>query len=258
MKTCKQTFSVIVLLVLSFGFFACSNVAQKFLEVTAEQYNKQLPQQLNEFIRMDRCEAAPDLTLKFLATILMDTEGADFQESLVSAGAKKAIIRTLQDSPEFDTIKKFGIKYLYSYSDANGKHLYDVLITPEDYNNPLPEDSDDEITIGLIESSKLEVQSIQKMLPLEMGNGITMTTVRFLEDGLIDEYTCTLQGEVEETAKKDVNAFIANSKPAMIKNLTGTLATMNCLEHGFSYRYIYNDSKGNPICTIDITKEDIE
>ena len=64
----KKIIAYVVLLTLIFSFFSCQNVAQKFLELTAEQYNKQCPMLLNEFIRVDKCEAAPNRIISSLSS----------------------------------------------------------------------------------------------------------------------------------------------------------------------------------------------
>jgi hypothetical protein len=255
----KKTITHVILFAIVFGFSSCQNVAQKFLELTAEKYNKQCPMQINEFVRIDKCEAAPDLTLNYSMTILSldGTENGEFQQESIKKAGKNNIIRELQKSPEFAKIKKLGIKYRYFYSDPKGKYLYDILITPDDYNNALPENVDEAIVEGLIASTKFEVQSMQKHLPTDMGNGVSMTAVRFIENERTNEYTATLTGELEKTAKADIDAYAYNTRLGLINSLKNNTAVLLHFTHGFTFRYIYNDSKGNHLFSVDITEDDI-
>lgn len=125
-------------------------------------------------------------------------------------------------------------------------------------NNKSRKVTEEDILNNLTEGAKLEVQSIQKQLPLDLGNDLTMTACQFIEVEKVFEYTVSVQEATAHVIKTDPDAFVNSAKPAMISSLTANRQTSTALQYDFIFKYIYTDSQGNDLCRITISQNDLE
>ncbi|GHS87706.1 hypothetical protein FACS1894201_09020 [Bacteroidia bacterium] len=126
---------VVAVIFLTISFTACNYANQKFVEMMARDIDAQCPVYLNSQIRIDKCEALPNATIKCTGTML-SMDGNEFSISgQALAQTKNSMVKQLQNQPDFAQIQEYGVSYIYAYFDASGNPLYEVLITPDDYNN---------------------------------------------------------------------------------------------------------------------------
>ncbi|MFV0418642.1 MAG: hypothetical protein ACK5KT_07940 [Dysgonomonas sp.] len=129
-KLTKFGFSLIAILSISLLFVQCKDAKDaavtKFMELQAEQINKQCPVDMGG-VTLKSCEVEANKTFKYLYVIAGDVETFD-----VEAG-KAATIQALKNTPEFKQIEEFGISCLYVYHNSQNKLLGEIKITPEDY-----------------------------------------------------------------------------------------------------------------------------
>ncbi|WP_419034367.1 hypothetical protein [Dysgonomonas gadei] len=128
----KTTLGIIAIVFISSFFIQCSDAKNaavtKFLEVTAEQLNKQAPIQMGNGLTMEKVSVEENKTLKY--NILV----ADEMAGLINVtDGKDAAINLIKGLPEFEQIKTFEVTIVYSYYDSSKKVLGEIKITPEDY-----------------------------------------------------------------------------------------------------------------------------
>jgi hypothetical protein len=125
--------TITVLFFTAILLISCGGVKQRMAEIEAKQMNIQCPMMISESVRMEKCEALPNLTIKYTATIF-GINGNDFSLSGTQLQEMKhSMIGILQNKWQFEQIKKIGYSYQYVYYDETGIPLYEVLITPDDY-----------------------------------------------------------------------------------------------------------------------------
>ncbi|EGK02977.1 hypothetical protein [Dysgonomonas gadei] len=128
----KTTLGIIAIVFISSFLTQCSDAKNaavtKFLEVTAEQLNKQAPIQMGNGLTMEKVSVEENKTLKY--NILV----ADEMAGLINVtDGKDAAINLIKGLPEFEQIKTFEVTIVYSYYDSSKKVLGEIKITPEDY-----------------------------------------------------------------------------------------------------------------------------
>lgn len=132
-KITKATFGVIAVFLLSVTFMQCKDAknaaVSKFMELQAEQVNKECPMDMGYGLTLDKCETDGDKTIKYLFTASDEIAG----QLNVSDEMKPLVVQTIKGLPEFTQIKQFEISFLYLYYDTNKKLLGEMKITPEDY-----------------------------------------------------------------------------------------------------------------------------
>ncbi|MFV0468405.1 MAG: hypothetical protein ACK5MK_05695 [Dysgonomonas sp.] len=106
-----------------------------------------------------------------------------------------------------------------------------------------------------------EVALMKSQCPSNQGNGVTLTDVNFYENEKIIEYI----GSIEGVESLDATT-VTNMKDAIVKSFSssdvpafGKLSVKIILDqYDYRFRYIYEDSYGNKLCKIDITKYDLK
>ncbi|WP_029904711.1 type II secretion system pilot lipoprotein GspS-beta [Prevotella sp. 10(H)] len=125
----KTTFSIIAILFVSMCFIQCKDAKDaavtKYLELQAEQLNKQFPMNMGA-MTMEKC-TIEGKTIKLFVTINSDVETFDAE------AGKTAAVQSIKNSPEAKQSQEFGISYAYEYKNASGKVIGEINISPEDY-----------------------------------------------------------------------------------------------------------------------------
>ncbi len=113
----------------------------------------------------------------------------------------------------------------------------------------------------IAEQLNKEAQSMKAQCPMEQGNGVIMTDVNFYKSEKVLEYVCSIDGVESLDA-----ATVETMKKAMVESLsTGSEVTafekfsVNTIikTYDYRFRYLFTDTDGNKLCTIDITKYDL-
>jgi len=128
-KLVKNAAFVAMIMMMSLAFIQCKDAAiTKFLEVSAEQQNKQCPLDMGNGMTLTKCSVSGSKTLKIEFSV---SDNAD--RSLISESLKPTFVANLKRTAEFAKIKEFGIEYNYVFYDSNNQVLREIKITPDDY-----------------------------------------------------------------------------------------------------------------------------
>jgi len=108
--------------------------------------------------------------------------------------------------------------------------------------------------LALIMRARIQIEKVKSSLPMDAGDGVMLTDAKFFENQLIIQYTATLpEGfEIEIDYKEE---FIEIQRIGLCVVLCQDSSVIECLENGFTIRYIYFDANGHKFSEIDITKE---
>ena len=111
------------------------------------------------------------------------------------------------------------------------------------------------------EQLKKEMQILKQQCPQDQGYGVVMTDVNFYENEKVLEYVCSLEGVDElddDTIANMKEAIKSDFKNGSDISAFEKLSVKTVLKtYSYKFRYIYTDTEGNILCTIEITKDDI-
>ncbi|HMM01573.1 MAG: hypothetical protein ACK5KN_17620 [Dysgonomonas sp.] len=126
----KTTLSIIAIVFISTLFIQCKDAAvTKFMELEAEQMNKQCPMNMGNGLTLTKCSIEEDKTIKMHISVPEEIAS----QLTINDELKAAFTQGIKAQPQLDKIKEFGITYAYAFYDANEKLLGEVKITPDDY-----------------------------------------------------------------------------------------------------------------------------
>ena len=106
-----------------------SNVNEKLRQLE-RKLNKDLPKQLDEITILKKVEALSGKEIRYHYTILLDELEITELEIMQQ---KQSMIKSLKQENNMELFKKHGVTMSYTYETQQGKHLFDITITPEDY-----------------------------------------------------------------------------------------------------------------------------
>lgn len=125
----KNAVLIAMVMVMSMTFIQCKDAAvTKFLEMSAEEMNKQCPIDMGNGMTLTKCSVTGNKALKIEFSV---SDNAD--RSLINESMKPTFVANLKKSPEFAKIQEFGIEYNYVFYDSSKKVLSEINIGPDDY-----------------------------------------------------------------------------------------------------------------------------
>lgn len=255
-KSAKNILSILTLLSCLLLFTQCKDMAvQKFIELFVSIENKNCPRMIDNITRLDSCIALPNKTVKYSATILhLDASKINTKES--SELVKKNLVYALQTNPQLKEGLKLGISFLYLYHDQKGSLIYEISITPDDYNKPIvkPDEVDLSSDEKVIAYMQTMVEEVKPNLPSEVGPGVIMTNCIVAPNKVL-EYTYTLANSNE--VKADTTAFKEANKPNQVEVLKSLPVVTSLLKKGATLKYVYQDKNNKYICATIISSEDL-
>ncbi|MDH6308199.1 hypothetical protein M2451_001176 [Dysgonomonas sp. PFB1-18] len=128
----KQNLLYIFLLVTVAIFTQCGGSVDSQLEKLAKESNERGPRMLDQWTRLDRCEAVKGKSIRYYHTV----SGIEVTDTtLFKTNLKPQIVRTTKTSPDSRFFRDNEVSMQYIYNDSNGKYLFSVLVAPEDYKN---------------------------------------------------------------------------------------------------------------------------
>lgn len=253
MKLITKNISLLAIaMIVVLAFTQCMN-DQKKLEAAAKLFNKTAPIEVAGIVRLDKMEALPEKKIKMYVT-MYDENGMlrtlDPKMMSISMGAQmKKMIAT---SPEMKTFRDMSATFIFAITTDTGNAFDDIVITPEDYNNPeaaKPVDNDD-IAAGL----QLSVDAMKGSLPFTDPNtGITITDV-YVEGS---NTMVSVQELPDEMAQGDKESFVASAKQNLKEYFKANPAFKSFLGKGVIVKYIYNTTGGDTYAEIIFTKDDL-
>ena len=82
--------------------------------------------------RLDNCIALPNKTFQYNYTLVNMVSG-DYDTGYMSSTLKPGIVNNIRTSPSMEVFRQNRVTIVYSYSDMNGTHLFQITVTPEEY-----------------------------------------------------------------------------------------------------------------------------
>jgi len=249
MKKLTQTnLGIIALLMLSLIFTQCKDAKDaavtKFMEVMAEQVNKECPVNVGNGMTMTKCEIEGKKTFKYSFTV------ADEVANLVTINdhMKPVVIQALKAMPQYKQIKEFEISLIYAYYDSKNKSLGEIKITPEDYDAEITEQVNEaEQMINMI------VASIGPKLPMQVDEITTLVECKPSGNNTM-EYVYTINSTKKELGPD----FSANMESQLKLMVINTPATKKMVDTGVTMVYVYNDKNGEEVCRITLNANDLK
>lgn len=105
--------------------------AEKILQKTSAEANKSCPIMVDELTRLDKT-VVKDKTLTYIYTLInVEDNMGDFSE--VKKEMDSQLIELVKKNPDMKSLRDLKVTFIYSYKDKNGKELFDITITPEQY-----------------------------------------------------------------------------------------------------------------------------
>lgn len=101
-----------------------------------ENYNKTLPQQLDEFSRMDSVKLTSMKSINYFLTVDILKEEAN--DSSIAANIHPNILHTIKTEPSLEDFRKNNFTWKYTYMDKKGVLFHEYEVTPEMYKESKP------------------------------------------------------------------------------------------------------------------------
>jgi hypothetical protein len=101
------------------------------LAETSSQMNGKLPMKVDQYTRLDSTMPGPGKRLTYMYTLLSFPPGvapAEFASAL-----RPSIVNSCKTSPQFATFREQGVELHYVYRDTAGKHVGEIIVSPDDY-----------------------------------------------------------------------------------------------------------------------------
>jgi len=132
-KLTQATLSIVAVLFITLAFAQCQGAKDsaitKFMELQAEQVNKECPMNMGNGLTMDECTIEGNKTFKYTFTVSDEVAS----QLKITDEMKPMVVQAIKALPDFKQIEQFEISCLYSYYDKNKKLLGEIKVTPEDY-----------------------------------------------------------------------------------------------------------------------------
>lgn len=96
-----------------------------------EVFNKKLPQELDEYTRLDSIGSPSEKTLIYNITVNIDKEEADFES--IKEYVHSNILENIKSGKELRKFREAGFTWQYRYNDKNGVFFHEFIVTPDMY-----------------------------------------------------------------------------------------------------------------------------
>lgn len=211
------------------------------LALEVENMNKQCPIQIDPVSILVGMEALPGNTLKYNYKISTKSDISDTTMAKNVFGRK--ILYGLKNNPQIKGLLAMKINFLHSYSDINGKHLFETYVTAEDYNKTLPEQSLAQMIQDAVWFNKL-------LLPSQLDEITVWTDSRFVAPD-----TFLMVYDLDESKINRSDLEIPMLKEMLIKNTKTDKSAQEIKDKGGIFKHVYRTTNGDNI-EIVITPDD--
>lgn len=239
------------------SFTQCQDLKEakirRFLLAEVDKINEDCPQQLNAEIRLDSCKVAEPITLKTYATMI-NVNAKYYNSDSFYKITQPNLVYAIQTNEDLKQAKDYGVTFTYVYYDAYGKLMSEIIITPEDYNQPI--DHNKGGALNSIEKDGVEItlqkliESTKLALPMQIDEITTLTNVELQADNTLS-YICMVNIE-----KKDMNEhFEENLKLALHNQVNYNEEIKTLLKAKATIKYLYVDKNNEKLCEIILTED---
>ncbi|MBI3502440.1 MAG: hypothetical protein HY063_11675 [Bacteroidetes bacterium] len=122
----------IILIVQLFRGKSTSAIHEELLE-SANKLNKDCPITVNKDIRLDDCIAYPNNEMQWNYTLVNVQKGISNIDAIKKI-YEPSIINQATSNPSYKIMRDNKVTLIYYYKDKDGKYLFDIKVTPEQYS----------------------------------------------------------------------------------------------------------------------------
>lgn len=102
----------------------------KKLMILTEEFNKNLPQQIDEITVLSKIEKLSNKEIRYCYTIL--DKGISLTKEQIE-NQKHTLVREIKTSSNFKLFREYKVTMSYAYYDSNGENIAIIRITPNEY-----------------------------------------------------------------------------------------------------------------------------
>lgn len=126
--------SAIAALTLSLFLYYASKDPNANIEITelVAKYNKNCPLAIQEGIRLDSVSLPEEQVIQY-HLILLNIEKKTAEIATIKENIQESLLSTVKANPGLKTLRDHKFTLVYSYNDKNNVYLFEVKITPDQY-----------------------------------------------------------------------------------------------------------------------------
>jgi len=227
---------------------------QKKLESFAKMFNKTTPVEVGGIVRLEKMEALPEKKIKLYVTMYDNNDMLHIVDpSLMSKSMGAQLNKMIATSPEMKVLRDMSATVIFAISTDTGHAFDEIIITPEDYNNPeasKPIENDD-----LGAQLQLSINAIKNNLPFtDPTTGIIITDMYVEGNNTVVSVQEIPEEMIENTDKE---TFLMLTKENLKSYITTNPAMMALVKKGVCVKYIYNKKSGEAYAEITLSKDDL-
>ncbi|SHF85896.1 hypothetical protein [Dysgonomonas macrotermitis] len=233
----KQT--LFALLTIALFFTGCKDNKQisPVLKTVVEETNKQCPLQIDPVTTLVSNEALPGNVLRQNFKVDFKTELTD--TVVAKRATKRRALYNVVTAPQIKSLRDINASILYVYTDTNGKYLYQVLITPDDYN-------------AFQKDNRSDKEVLAELLPDMVWNNKLLIPMRLDEVTTLVDYTAaepdTLVAIYDLDSKVKFEDFdISLMKKILVQNTKNDISAQEVKDRNGIFKHVYRDVNGKAI-----------
>ncbi len=127
----KQFVLLFSLVCVGLLFTQCNKSVDARLKELAQEMNKTCPRMLDQWTRLDSCVVQPGLTMRYYHSIVGELIVTD--TTLFKSKLEPQIISAMKTNPDVKFYRDNDITMEYQYNDTEGKYIFSMIITPDNY-----------------------------------------------------------------------------------------------------------------------------
>lgn len=217
---------------------------------------------IDNLTRVDTVKYLPGAVWAHITWLSEEDDGdeRDFMKEIIPYTCKDAAVRNMcRNGKMTDLISEEGIVVYISCSDMAGVHLADTWISSEDIKGDI---SGKAVEKRYVESFSKYIRKFRESItfPYDIGDGLFLTFVDFIESAKITEYVYSFEcGYGIEDLDIDIEDFGYLMKQWLKSQLGESKAIVELINRGFVWRYIFFDSDNTVLATFVFDEvEDLE
>ena len=109
--------------------------------------------------------------------------------------------------------------------------------------------------LALMTRAKMTIAQTKASLPQDMGEGVMLTDALFFEPQLTLQFSFTIPNMYEIDDPEEKEDAIEFQKGMICMGLCSDSSSIELLDNGFIFKYMYFDTSGNMSHVIEITKD---
>ena len=247
----------VFILLCSFFFSSCNlfvNKNSKAIKDAALELQKACPLEIDYLTTLDKVEYKSPKTIVLYSTTNINLVKTDI--NALKEDVKSNIIYEIlhNNKSDFKTLKDAGVIFHYIYKTQAGKEYLNITFGPEFY---LTQETNqlDYLTDKQVFKSLEEISSLQNsQLPRQIDESYTLQKIKAIEPRTL-EYLYRLEVPMDDIDTVYLNSYEAK-QDILNEFLTAKDTDKMLKDNKVTFRFTYEDEKGVPITSIDITPDD--